>query len=103
MQMKYVDGNENVQKQAKHEQSSVLIRVRGRKTNEKVFYKIWAREEAGFNIVMSNLKFKHNKSGFRNFSKIRKRKLLLIKRFFLSAVEKIMISCFALFNSAQRL
>lgn len=54
-------------KRAKHEKSSVLIREARGKMYEKVFYKLWAREEAGFNTVMSNLKFQHNKSGFHDF------------------------------------
>lgn len=66
MQMKNADGNENIQQKSRAWKSSFLIRLE-RGAYEKVFHKLWEREEDGFNIVMSNLKFIHNKSGFHNF------------------------------------
>lgn len=75
MQMKYADGNENIRHKhikAKHKTfhprppPSLVDPQKGEKPEKSFLRELWdeAGEENGFNIVMSNLKFKHNKSGF---------------------------------------
>lgn len=80
--MKYADGNENIQPSME----KFIPNSKNVHENEKVFSSwVMRMEEDGLNTVMSNLKFKHNKSGLHNSSQIKENedrgKLLLIKRF----------------------
>lgn len=114
--MKNADGNENIRhkhikaKHGKKKVSLLILKAKRRKTEEKflVNYETKKRkEEEGFNIVMSNLKFKHNKSGFhkilRSTKKNRenKKKFCLLNDFF--AAQKLFHFAFSSLCNARSL